>query len=69
MLIVNYTNAEIFIRAQKYKTSKYTNSDVKQEELHALLGLLIFAASQKDNHLAREKCSTKSFQVQYIKQQ
>ncbi|XP_072388744.1 uncharacterized protein [Diabrotica undecimpunctata] len=45
-------NAEISVRAQKYKVEKLTNSKVNIDELHALLGLLIFAAAQKDNHLA-----------------
>ncbi|XP_072395337.1 uncharacterized protein [Diabrotica undecimpunctata] len=50
--IVEYTNTKISVKAQKYKVKKLTNSKVNIDELHALLELLIFAAAQRDNHLA-----------------
>ncbi|CAB3254174.1 unnamed protein product [Arctia plantaginis] len=49
--IVQYTNVEIDIKSNKYKTSKYTTSQTSPNEIKALLGLLIQSAALKSNHL------------------
>ncbi|CAK1581385.1 unnamed protein product [Parnassius mnemosyne] len=50
-VIVKYTNAEIDIKNNKYKTSKYTTTQTSANEMKALLGLLIQSAGLKSNHL------------------
>jgi hypothetical protein len=50
-VIVQYTNVEIEIKNNKYKTSKYTNTKTSANEIKALLGLLIQSAAPKSNHL------------------
>lgn len=49
--IVMYTNAEILVRSQNYKDKKATISATSPMEIKALIGLLIFSAALKDNHL------------------
>lgn len=50
-VIVQYTNVEIDIKKNKYKTSKYTTTQTSANEIKALLGLLIQSAGLKSNHL------------------
>lgn len=49
--ILIHTNTEIRGKSEKYKIEKATNSETNRKELNALLGLLVFAGAQKDNHL------------------
>ncbi|GBP23673.1 hypothetical protein EVAR_80290_1 [Eumeta japonica] len=50
-IIVQYSNIEINIKNNKYKTSKYTTTQTSANEIKALLGLLIQSAALKSNHL------------------
>ncbi|CAH1981714.1 unnamed protein product [Acanthoscelides obtectus] len=50
--ILEHTNAHIAIRCGNYKVAKSTVSTTTRQELNALIGLLIFAGAQKDNHLS-----------------
>ncbi|GBP21878.1 PiggyBac transposable element-derived protein 4 [Eumeta japonica] len=50
-IIVQYSNIEINIKNNKYKTSKYTTTQTSANEIKALLGLLIQFAALKSNHL------------------
>ncbi|XP_049880307.1 uncharacterized protein LOC126376804 [Pectinophora gossypiella] len=49
--VVTFTNAEMLIRKNKYKTETFTVSPTNLEEIRALLGLLFNAAAMKSNHL------------------
>ncbi|CAG4977317.1 unnamed protein product [Parnassius apollo] len=49
--IVGHTNEEIVLRSSKYKEQTATISSTCEEELTALLGLLLLSAAKKDNHL------------------
>ncbi|CAB3260812.1 unnamed protein product [Arctia plantaginis] len=49
--ILTHTNEEIELRSSKYKESIATISLTCEEELTALLGLLLLSAAKKDNHL------------------
>lgn len=54
-IILVYTNEEIAVRREKYSSinqNKSTFADVTQEELRALISLLILAAALKSNHLS-----------------
>ncbi|CAG4938070.1 unnamed protein product [Parnassius apollo] len=48
---VQFTNADIDIKNNKYKLSKFTTSQTSANEIKALLGLLIQSAALKSNHL------------------
>lgn len=49
--VVQFTNADIDIKNNKYKHSKFTTSHTSANEVKALLGLLIQSAALKSNHL------------------
>lgn len=49
--IVTHTNQEILNKQQNYKTIQFSNSLTTNLEMKALLGILIFSALHKDNHL------------------
>lgn len=51
-MIVEYTNIEICKNRQKYSVITSTIANTDAIELKALLGLLIFSAFHKDNHLS-----------------
>ncbi|CAK1583081.1 unnamed protein product [Parnassius mnemosyne] len=51
VVIVKYMNAEIDIKNNKYKTSKYTTTQTSANEMKAMLGLLIQSAGLNSNHL------------------
>lgn len=50
--ILIHTNTEVRTKSENYKVSKSTISSTSPEELHAFVGILIFAGVQKDNHLS-----------------
>lgn len=49
--VVNFTNAEILIRKNKYKCESHTVSLIDLQELKALFGLFLNSAAIKSNHL------------------
>ncbi|XP_066253834.1 piggyBac transposable element-derived protein 4-like [Euwallacea similis] len=50
-IIIRHTNEEIVRQSSKYATSSATVTNICKDELLALLGILIFSAAKKDNHL------------------
>lgn len=49
--ILQHTNAEIGLKNNKYKISKFTTTQTSASEIKALVGLLIQSAGLKSNHL------------------
>lgn len=59
--ILKWTNVEIAIRKQTYKTETSTQNNVCKEELKALFGIFILAAALKDNHLTSDELFSTEF--------
>lgn len=49
------TNEDISVKASKYKQQNSTISLTRKEELHALLGLIIFSGAKGNNDLLTEE--------------
>lgn len=53
--IVKWTNAEIIIKQQNYATFRSTQQPTDKCEIRALIGIFIFSAVLKDNHLSTDE--------------
>lgn len=53
--IVIHTNSEILSRSQTYTQEKATTSLTTSMEIKALIGILIFSAALKNNHLSTQE--------------
>lgn len=52
--IVEHTNSEIELKQQRYKNLQFSIAQTNKTEIKALIGILIFSALHKDNHLATQ---------------
>uniref|UniRef100_A0A1B6CX35 PiggyBac transposable element-derived protein domain-containing protein n=1 Tax=Clastoptera arizonana TaxID=38151 RepID=A0A1B6CX35_9HEMI len=53
--LVKHTNSEIVLKQQYYKNVQFSIAQTNKTEIKALIGILVFSALHKDNHLSVPK--------------